>query len=57
MDILWPWALEKLEGLKNSRTEFVDLNGGTVLPGFIDAHLHEQRDPDRWDLDSVSSLL
>ncbi len=38
--ILAVGAGEKLEGLRNSRTEIVDLNGRTVLPGFIDAHLH-----------------
>ncbi|MBA3038018.1 MAG: amidohydrolase [Desulfobacterium sp.] len=31
---------EKLQGLKNSHTEYIDLNGRTVLPGFMDAHLH-----------------
>jgi predicted amidohydrolase YtcJ len=31
---------EKLEGLITSRTEVADLQGRTVLPGFIDAHLH-----------------
>jgi predicted amidohydrolase YtcJ len=98
---------DKLKGFINNRTEIVNLNGRTVLPGFIDAHLHlralaeslvtlnispergiscitdvqeriyreslkrppgtwiraggyndiylsEQRDPNRWDLDTVS---
>jgi predicted amidohydrolase YtcJ len=30
----------KLNGLITSHTETIDLNGRTVLPGFIDAHLH-----------------
>jgi len=33
-------ARDKLKRLINSRTEVVDLHGKTVLPGFIDAHLH-----------------
>ena len=33
-------AKDKLKGLIDRRTEMVDLNGKTVLPGFIDAHLH-----------------
>src|SRR4030043_243147 len=31
---------DKLKELINIRAEVVDLNGRTVLPGFIDAHLH-----------------
>ena len=31
---------DKLIGLITSRTEVLDLHGRTVLPGFIDAHLH-----------------
>ncbi len=31
---------DKLKELINRRTEVVDLSGRTVLPGFIDAHLH-----------------
>lgn len=38
--ILAVGARDKLEGLLNIRTGVVDLNGKTVLPGFIDAHLH-----------------
>ena len=38
--ILAVGAEDKLKGLINSSTEVVDLQGKTVLPGFIDAHLH-----------------
>ena len=38
--ILAVGAREKLEGLITSCTEIGDLHGRTVLPGFIDAHLH-----------------
>ena len=38
--ILAVGARDKLKGLINSSTEVVDLQGKTVLPGFIDAHLH-----------------
>ena len=31
---------EELEGLVGSGTESVDLDGRTLLPGFIDAHMH-----------------
>jgi len=29
-----------LKDLRNNRTEVIDLGGKTILPGFIDAHLH-----------------
>ncbi|MBW1887212.1 MAG: amidohydrolase family protein, partial [Deltaproteobacteria bacterium] len=30
----------RLKSLRNNRTEIIDLGGKTILPGFIDAHLH-----------------
>ncbi len=30
----------EIEGLKNSRTEMIDLAGHTLVPGFIDGHSH-----------------
>jgi predicted amidohydrolase YtcJ len=38
--ILAVGASDKLKGLIQNRTDVVDLQGRTVLPGFIDAHLH-----------------
>jgi predicted amidohydrolase YtcJ len=38
--ILAVGAREKLKGLVTSRTELIDLKDRTILPGFIDAHLH-----------------
>ena len=38
--ILAVGAKDKLKGFITSRTEIIDLNGRTVLPGLIDAHLH-----------------
>lgn len=31
---------EKILNLKSNKTTLIDLNGKTVLPGFIDAHIH-----------------
>jgi predicted amidohydrolase YtcJ len=45
---------ESILRLSGDKTNVIDLDGKTVIPGLIDSHLHPDRDRDR-DLDSSPS--
>jgi predicted amidohydrolase YtcJ len=47
----------EISALKGEKTRVIDLKGKTVLPGFIDSHLHVRSDPPRSiDLSDCRSL-